>query len=608
MSTVASRQDELKTFYANTFGADWRREPPKIDQKNPPLDVQLTDDEILNRASGAKGNGFLFTDLWEDRWQDYSDRYGSQSEADSALCMILAFWTRDPEQIDRLFRQSALYRPKWDEQHGDQTYGAMTITRALEKQTEHYDPNYGQAKRLTDLGNAARLARMAKGRAMFCPQLKSWFFYSEGRWKRDELGEIKKLAAECVRSIYGEAATATDADERKALAGHAHRSESLSRMKAMIELAQPLLAVSVKSLDSDPWKFNVLNGTIDLKTGRLLPHDSADLMTKQAPVVYDPGADCRRFKQFLDEIFPDAVLGGGNEQILKFVQKFLGYCMVGDTREQIMAIAWGTGANGKSTLFNLVQEILGDYAMTTPAETLLVKRGESISNDLARLRGARFVLASETVEGRRMNVALVKQITGQDQITARFLHCEYFSFIPEFKLVLLTNHKPAASGDDYAFWRRIRLIPFEMKFEGNARDDTLTEKLRQESAGILAWMVEGCLLWQKEGLTPPAEVTRATQDYRSENDIFSEWLDECCEEGGEESSQTVRTKTADLFQSFKGWLAETGARCLFSRRKFTEALKEKGFEAGMNRNGDRCIIGLKLKPQVADEFDELLGS
>ena len=161
MSTVASRQDELKTFYANTFGADWRREPPKIDQKNPPLDVQLTDDEILNRASGAKGNGFLFTDLWEDRWQDYSDRYGSQSEADSALCMILAFWTRDPEQIDRLFRQSALYRPKWDEQHGDQTYGAMTITRALEKQTEHYDPNYGQAKRLTDLGNAARLARMA---------------------------------------------------------------------------------------------------------------------------------------------------------------------------------------------------------------------------------------------------------------------------------------------------------------------------------------------------------------------------------------------------------------------------------------------------------------
>ena len=603
MKEIASRQDVLNIFYAKIFAADPPQPPLTQDEwtVNGGKNI-LTDDEIVSRARGAKRNSFLFMDLWEGRWQDYPDRYTSQSEADSALCMILAFWTQDSEQIDRLFRQSELYRPKWDEQHGEQTYGAMTIARAQEKQTTHYDPEYSQAKHLTDLGNASRFARRFQGRVLHCPQLKSWFVYSGGCWRRDESHEIMKLAAECVRSIYAEAAVATEPADRKAIALHANKSEALVRMKAMAEGASYKLSITVDAFDRSPWKLNVLNGTIDLKSGTLFPHDHTDLITKQAPVMYDPVAMCPRFTQFLAEIFPDTILGGGNLSVIRFVQKFLGYCLTSDCREQILAIAWGTGANGKSTLFNVVQSIMGDYATTTPAETLLVKRNEGINNDIAALRGSRFVLASETIEGRKMNMALVKQLTGQDVIKARFLHCEFFDFTPSFKLCLLTNHKPAASGEDGAFWRRIRLIPFTEKFEGAARDNSLKETLQQEWPGILRWMVEGCLQWQKEGLNPPEDVIQATQEYRSENDVFTDWLDECCED-----APNIKTKTVDLFQNFRDWVMKNGMRCFFSRRKFSETLKTKGAKLAMNGSGERCVVGLKLRPQSTQDFDDISG-
>lgn len=595
MKLIEKRQTEIDELYFETFGQAVAS--PLTANTNFATENRLADEEILSKAKGSK-NAFLFVGLWEGQWQEI---YPSQSEADSALCMILAFWTmKNAEQIDRIFRQSGLYRDKWDEMHGEQTYGELTISRAMNSQTVVYDPEYQLAKSLTDRGNSLRFARIFKGKLLYCSNLKSWLKCSEGRWERDESNQVMKMADACIQSIYGEAAKAETPEARKAIVAHGRKTEALVRIKAMVEGATFRMPVNVNELDQNPFLFNVLNGTIDLRTGGLQQHNPNDLITKMAPVVYDPDATCPRFQTFLAEIFPDELrLGIGNTEVISFVQKFLGYSLTGDCREQVMGIAWGTGANGKSTLFSVFQEMLGDYATTTPSETLLCKKNEGIPNDVARLRGARFVLASETPEGRKMNVGLIKQMTGQDLLTARFLHCEFFAFMPTFKLLMLTNHKPEASGEDDAIWRRIRLIPFLEKFDGATKDDMLGEKLRQEWPGILRWCVEGCLRWQKEGLEPPMEVVKATTEYRSENDIFSEWLNE---RGCVESN--AKTATGKLFRDFTEWMAENGERRLFSQKKFGQTLKAKGFALFTDGHGVRSVKGIMLKDKTSQDFDE----
>ena len=595
MKLIEKRQTEIDELYFETFGQAVAS--PLTANTNFATENRLADEEILSKAKGSK-NAFLFVGLWEGQWQEI---YPSQSEADSALCMILAFWTmKNAEQIDRIFRQSGLYRDKWDEMHGEQTYGELTISRAMNSQTVVYDPEYQLAKSLTDRGNSLRFARIFKGKLLYCSNLKSWLKCSEGRWERDESNQVMKMADACIQSIYGEAAKAETPEARKAIVAHGRKTEALVRIKAMVEGATFRMPVNVNELDQNPFLFNVLNGTIDLRTGDLQQHNPNDLITKMAPVVYDPDATCPRFKTFLTEIFPDELgLGLGNTEVICFVQKFLGYSLTGDCREQVMGIAWGTGANGKSTLFSVFQEMMGDYATTTPSETLLCKKNEGIPNDVARLRGARFVLASETPEGRKMNVGLIKQMTGQDLLTARFLHCEFFAFMPTFKLLMLTNHKPEASGEDDAIWRRIRLIPFLEKFDGATKDDMLGEKLRQEWPGILRWCVEGCLRWQKEGLEPPMEVIKATTEYRSENDIFSEWLNE---RGCVESN--AKTATVKLFRDFTEWMAENGERRLFSQKKFGQTLKAKGFALFTDGHGVRSVKGIMLKDKTSQDFAE----
>ena len=589
---IIESQSELNRLYQEIGG---RMGEPAATRIPVGSKSMLSDAEVLEKALSSK-NGFLFADLYEGRWQE---RYPSQSEAESALCFILAFWTgRNAEQIDRIFRDSALFREKWDERHGAGTYGDLTIRKAIEIQTTVYDPEYKNARALSDMGNSIRFARMFKETLRWCPEI-GWLLYKEGRWARDETNQILLMAEECVRAIYCEAAAATDKDERKAILRHAQQSESLQKRKSMIEGAAPRLAVRAEELDADPWVLNVLNGSIDLRTGKISQHDPAQLLTKIAPVVFDPNADRQRFDRFLVEIFPDEDrFGIGNIQVIHFVKKFLGYCLTGSCSEQIMAVAWGGGANGKSTLLGVIQEMLGDYATTTPAETLLAKKGDAgIPNDIARLRGMRLVIASETAEGRRMNTALIKQLTGQDQLTARFLRKEFFTFSPQFKLVLVTNHKPAANGDDAAFWRRVRLIPFTEKFEGAARDNYLAEQLRDEWAGILGWMVEGCLLWQREGLNPPAEIKQATDEYRNENDLIADWISDRCE---------VRTgavfKTAVLFLDFRNWLMQNGERTFFTQTKFTQLLTARGFTYKKDGYGQRVLLGIDLKPAATDDF------
>lgn len=447
-------------------------------------------------------------------------------------------------------------------------------------------------EKLTDLGNAERLIRLFGKDIKFCKDIGGWLLWDGSRWKNDTTGQIISLAKKSVRKFYVEASEIADSDIRKAVLSHAKRSESLQRISAMVTLAQHMVAIEPQVLDDDYWLLNCKNGVIDLKTGQLLPHDSSRNITKMAPVAFDPDAKCPAFEKFISEVFDK------NDNLIRFMQRFLGYSLTGDTREQVFAVAHGAqGSNGKGTLLNLVHDILGDYAKTIQTESLLTKKNEGPSNDIAALRGARYVTASEIPPGRRMNEALIKQLTGQDTVSARFLNREFFEFLPQFKIVILANEKPTASGDDDALWRRVMLVPFTQRFTGENKNVHLRETLRakKEVQGVLKWLVNGCLEWQKNGLMPPEEVVQATQNYHEDMDIIQRWIHDSC--FIDKINFKKREKTSILYQNFMIYVQNMGEKAFFSQTKFSQSLVKKGFEPYRNSSG-RYILGLSLLDQT----------
>jgi putative DNA primase/helicase len=435
---------------------------------------------------------------------------------------------------------------------------------------------YGEAPpsgfNLTDLGNATRLVHRHGRNLRYCWLWRKWLVWDGKRWVKDDTGEVYRRAKDTVASIYQEARSAPDDDARKALAKHALRSEAGARIKEMVDLARSDVPVTPDELDASPDLLNVINGTIDLRTGELREHCREDLITKIAPAKYRPDATAATWEAFLERVLP-------GEELRAFVQRAVGYSATGDTSEQCMFINHGGGANGKTTCQEAIAAALGDYAMRAPTEMLLTKRSGGISNDVARLKGARFVSASETEEGRRLAESLVKDLTGQDSITARFMWAEFFDFAPTHKLWLSTNHKPEIRGTDNAIWRRIRLIPWSVTIPPAEQDKKLPTALRHELSGILAWIVRGCLAWQREGLQAPDEVRKATGEYRAEMDVLAGFLAECCE------LDTGHWEYAkDLYECYKRWCDENGERPE-PQRKFGGRLGERGFQR--DRGGSR---------------------
>jgi putative DNA primase/helicase len=426
----------------------------------------------------------------------------------------------------------------------------------------------------TDLGNSERFIIRHGADVRYCYAFGAWLVFTGARWERDDGGKVHRLAKATVRNIYQEAAEAEDEQERKALAQHATRSEAEARIRAMLELAKPEEPVSPEDLDARPWLLNVQNGTIDLRTGSLQPHRREDLITKLAPVAYDPNATAPTFMAFLERVLPD-------EELRAFLQRAVGYSATGDTSEQCMFINHGGGANGKTTWQEIIAAALGDYAMRAPTEMLLAKPAGGIPNDVARLKGARFVAASETEEGRRLAESRVKDLTGQDTITARYMRAEWFDFRPTHKLYLSTNHKPEIRGTDAAIWRRIRLVPWSVTIPPEEQDKKLPAKLRAELPGILAWIVQGCLEWQRIGLQPPEEVRRATGRYRAEMDVLAAFIDEECN-----VVDHARATAKALYGAYKAWCEDNGERPE-SQRRFGSRLKERGFESGRMTTGAR---------------------
>lgn len=439
-------------------------------------------------------------------------------------------------------------------------------------------PEYG----LTDLGNAYRFKDQWGSDVRWCDSWGKFLVFDTVRWALDQEKRIELLGIETVKKIYGEAAQTRDKDTRKAIADHAKRSESDSKRKAMLSSVKCLLPILPDQLDRDPWLLNVQNGTVDLRTGELRPHTREDFITKLAPVHFDKKATCPLWWSLLSSVLP--------EESIKFIQKAAGYSATGLTTEQVFLLLFGSGDNGKTTVLEALGEILGDYAKETDPETFMVKKNSGIPNDLAALRGARFVKSVETSGGRRMSEARIKQMTGRDTLTARFLRAEWFEFKPEFKLWLATNHKPVIKDSTHSMWRRVRLIPFEVQIPKEQQDKKLPEKLRAEYSGILNWIIEGALLWQRDGLEPPETIRNANQEYRAEMDELGDFLVERCI-----LTPGASGTASELYKAYTEWAEEAGEKKALSQRVFGMALGERGFHSNRGPQGKRYWTGIGLK-------------
>ncbi|MGO9019175.1 MAG: phage/plasmid primase, P4 family [Syntrophobacteraceae bacterium] len=455
---------------------------------------------------------------------------------------------------------------------------------------------------LTDFGNAERFASQQSGEVRFCHTWGKWLIWDGRRWAIDETTRIYQFAKETVRGIYAEASQIVDDEKRKAVSKHARACESSGRLQAMLSLAQTEqnLAIVGPNLDSNHWLLNILNGTLDLRTGELRPQRRQDLITKLAPVIYDPQATCSEWFSFLNRIM------AGSKGLIAYLQKLIGYCLTGDTREKCLPVLYGIGDNGKTIFTTTIGGMLGDYAQETPVETLMIKHNEGIPNDIARLKGARLVTASEGERGQKLAESQVKKLTGGDKVPARFLHQEWFQFTPEFKILLSTNHRPIIRGADNAIWNRIHLVPFEViipKIE-QIPWTIMLERLRQEWPGILKWAVDGCLLWQREGLEKPQEIERATDDYRADSDIIGGFISDYCI-----LNPLAKVKAADLYEQYQKWCDENKEEPL-KVRMFGSALEERGLKrTRIGHRADKGFqgIGLKLHADLQTDADPILG-
>jgi putative DNA primase/helicase len=439
----------------------------------------------------------------------------------------------------------------------------------------------------TDATNAQRLYREHGKDIRYNAAWKKWVVWNGSHWEIDEGALIHTKGLETVRNIYDEVLKTDDYRERIEIEKYAMLSESMRRREAFVRAASFIKELNITSddLDPNPWLLNVKNGTINVTTGEFWEHRQEDMITKIANVEYKPDADCPLWKQFIREIM------NFKADIINFVQTAAGWALTGDTSEQTLFILFGSGANGKSTFLNTIMYLLGDYALATPTETFMRKNGDQNTNDLARLRGTRFVTTTEAEQGRRLSEPLIKKITGNDQMTARFLYGEFFNFMPTFKIFMATNHKPVIKGTDYGIWRRIKLIPFTTRITEEKQDKHLELKLREEASGILNWLLEGTKRWKKERLIVPLDILNATDEYRGEMDIIGNFLKECCTQT---PGATIRIR--EFFKAYQEWCEENNEHAV-SERFLGLRMKEMGFER--TRTADaRYWLGLTLKSKV----------
>lgn len=420
---------------------------------------------------------------------------------------------------------------------------------------------------LTDLGNAERFAKHHGHRVRYSYQYAGWLASDGKRWKQDESGKAETHAQVTVRTIYREAASEPDSAKRRELVNHAKRSEGAGKIAAMLELARPMLSIQLEKMDSNPYLLNLNNGTFDLKEMIFREHRSEDFITSLAPVDYIPEAEC---PVWIDAMCLWMV---GDEERIKYIQRLAGASLSGLVREHGFYVFYGDGANGKTTYQKGISGVLGDYGDTIAPETLLATRtsANQARDDLAKLRGKRLVCASEPPKGAKLAEGLVKLATGGDPITTRRLYGRPFTFTPEFKLILSTNHKPIITGTDHAIWRRTNLIGWDHTIPDEEQDKNIDEKIKAERSGILNWMLEGFEEWIEHGLGQPEAVKAATAEYRAESDTILAFIADCCTH---EPTDEIQAQV--IFNAYRQWCEDTGERAV-SMRAFGTRIKELGY-------------------------------
>ncbi len=609
---MAAAEGQEATHKAAT--AQGERGNAQAPATHPPAPVEartLTDAELLEKARAAS-NGAEFSRLFDQG--DLSGHKGDRSSADQALCNLLAFWTgRDADRIDRLFRQSELIRGKWDEPHYEdgRTYGQETIAKAIQgcravygdrqrATAEDWASTGGgnlDAYRGTDEANAALFLRQHGNNVRYCPPWEKWLVWTGTHWAGDDKLAVRQWAADLPRTLYRDASAATDSAVRQSIAELARKLESGRRQAALLEQARLRVVAHNSDLNRDLFLLNASNGTVDLRTGKLRAHQRDDLLTHNTGIDYDPTAECPTWTGFLHDVF------NGDTDLIEFIRRAVGYTLTGDVREQVIFIPHGVGSNGKSVFLNILRGLLGELALQAAPDLLMSDHNRRHPTEQAALYGRRAVICQETEQNRRFNETLVKQLTGGDRISARRMREDFWEFSPTGKIWLSTNHKPEIRGTDHAIWRRIRLIPFNVTFHDPGRglpekDTTMEARLIAELPGILTWAVQGCLAWQRDGLTIPAAVQDATDAYRQQQDVLAAWISDRCI-----VKHTATASAEDLYASYSAWCEANGERPE-PQRRFGMRLTERGFERQRRMVGIWWLgLGL-LQPEAASTAED----
>ena len=588
---TVERDDDALRSMLDTF----MKRSSRVSAKTIEPESYLDDDGVIAHAS-ASASGDKFKALYEGRWEE---GYDSQSDADMAFVSMLCFWCGNvEEQIDRIFRSSGLMRDKWDRMTGDSTYGQITIRNAIASTSEIYTPIGGSSAEddfddmeedetsqehlmfepaldhvtLTleqmqphtnpryqrdEIGIGYAFADYYKPIARFNRERGIWYVYDGTVWRPDENSlAVAELAKKLADRLYTFALQIKDEDTRNRYIKRVQKLQLRKNRRTMIEDAKSVYPVSHGLFDHNTDLFNCKNGTLNLTTGEFRPHDPADFLTMMSGVTYDPNASCPRWEQFISEVMC------GDADLALYLQKALGYALTGDTSLECLFILYGaTSRNGKGTTMETFLQIVGDYGKTSNPEMLSTKFGNTNasgpSEEIARLAGIRFVNISEPEKKITFNAALVKRMTGNDTLNARFLHENSFDFKPNFKIFINTNYKPSVSDMTLFYSCRLKLIPFKRHFEEHEQDKGLKAFFSEDNnlSAIFNWCYEGYKRFKAEGLEDPSAVTAATKEYEAESDRIGQFVDAWLEEG-----EAYEVRTSAVYKLYGEWCDKYGYR------------------------------------------------
>lgn len=547
-----------------------RRNSERLDAPNTGNESVLDDNTVISKATYAR-NGTTFKMLWSGDFSHYS----SQSEADLALCGILAFWTnRNISQMDRLFRQSGLMREKWDRQQAGSTYGLITLQKAsgetkdvyhipkkqraptgtgkpdLKEMKPEKNPRYHWA----DIGAGRLFADYFRSVARYVPERKMWYCFDDTRWIPD-VGAVR--ASEFCKQLADELnkyAISIENEKKKVdYMTYCRKWYSHNFRDTVLKEALSVHPIQMEEFDTDIFAFNCENGTLHLNTMEFMPHNPEDKITKKSPVHYNPKAVCKRWDDFIVEVMSD------DAEKAKFLQKSFGYTLSGDTQHECLFILHGYQTrNGKGTLCESVLHAMGDYGAAVSPETIALRQynnSNSPSEDIARLAGIRFANISEPAKGLVLNSAKIKSMTGHDTLNARFLHENSFDFVPQFKLYINTNHLPIVTDMSVFKSNRVHVIPFERHFEESEQDHSLKREFgkSKNQTAILNWLVEGYRLLVEEGLTQTSAVSSATENYRHDSDKVGKFIEELLE-----PDVNAEERTSAVYAAYQKWCRRNG--------------------------------------------------